>query len=108
MINDKPENSCLISIQDCVGKQITTIEGIADENELKIAWMKVGMNQCAFCQAGMFMRAYGYLLQNPDPTETEMVGAMNGNLCRCGTYHKVKKAIFSYYNNNIIETKNSY
>lgn len=92
-IDGKAQRSCQIQAGDAQGKKITTIEGIPDDNPIKKAWIKEQVPQCGYCQTGQIMQALDLLSEKPNPTDEEIVNAMNGNLCRCGTYSYIKRAI---------------
>jgi aerobic-type carbon monoxide dehydrogenase small subunit (CoxS/CutS family) len=92
-IDGKARRSCQIPVGEAQGKKITTIEGIPENHPLKKAWMKAQVPQCGYCQPGQIMQAIALLSEKPRPTDEEIIDAMNGNLCRCGTYTKIKKAI---------------
>lgn len=94
-INGKAERSCVTSIAEANGKQITTIEGLAGAtlHPLQKAWMDVDVAQCGYCQAGQIMSAAALLKQTPHPTDAQIDAAMEGNLCRCGTYLRIREAI---------------
>ena len=87
--------SCQIPISSIGGKAITTIEGLSEnaDHPLQKAWLEVDVPQCGYCQAGQIMNAASLLERNPKPTDSEIESAMNGNLCRCGTYVRIKEAI---------------
>jgi aerobic-type carbon monoxide dehydrogenase small subunit (CoxS/CutS family) len=85
--------SCQVSVKDAIGKNITTIEGISEDNPVKKAWIQLNVPQCGYCQPGQIMQAISFLKDNPSPTVEEIKSAMDGNLCRCGTYNKIVKAI---------------
>ena len=79
-----------------VGKQITTIEGLGTPDvphPVQRAWAEIGVPQCGYCQSGQIMSAAALLAGNPNPTDAEIDAAMAGNLCRCGTYLRIRKAI---------------
>jgi len=94
-INGKAERSCVTSIAEANGKQITTIEGLAGAtlHPLQKAWMEVDVAQCGYCQAGQLMSAAALLKEHPNPTDAQIDAAMEGNLCRCGTYLRIREAI---------------
>jgi isoquinoline 1-oxidoreductase alpha subunit len=87
--------SCVTPISRVEGKRVTTIEGLSDDlnHPVQRAWMEIQVPQCGYCQPGQMMSAACLLSQNPNPTETDIADAMSGNLCRCGTYQRVRKAI---------------
>ncbi len=90
-----PVRSCLTPISAATRGAITTIEGLSKDGNhpLQIAWREVDVPQCGYCQAGQIMSAAALLKEHPHPTDEEIDTAMNGNLCRCGTYVRVRKAI---------------
>ncbi len=88
--------SCVTPISAATGKQITTIEGLAQGGTLSAlqqAWIEVQAPQCGYCQSGQLMAASALLAANPNPSDDEIVAAMQGNLCRCGTYNRIFQAI---------------
>jgi aerobic-type carbon monoxide dehydrogenase small subunit (CoxS/CutS family) len=87
--------ACSVSIGDAVGKQITTIEGLHPEakHPLQVAWIAEQVPQCGYCQPGQIMKAAALLAENPNPNDAEIVAAMDGNICRCGTYQRILAAI---------------
>lgn len=89
--------SCQIPVEAAVGQQITTIEGLAAPNgaltPVQQAWIEEDVPQCGYCQAGQIMRATALLAQNPAPSDEEIGQAMAANICRCGTYTRIRKAI---------------
>jgi aerobic-type carbon monoxide dehydrogenase small subunit (CoxS/CutS family) len=95
-LDGKPVRACVTPVSACVGKQITTIEGLGSPDAphpLQRAWADIGFPQCGYCQSGQIMSAAALLAGNPDPTDAEIDAAMAGNLCRCGTYLRIRKAI---------------
>ena len=87
--------SCMLPISAVGNKEITTIEGLSQNGEhpLQKAWLEHDVPQCGYCQAGQIMSAAALLRKNPKPTDAEIESAMNGNICRCGTYLRIKEAI---------------
>ncbi len=87
--------SCITPISQVKGKKVTTIEGLSPEGNhpLQVAWVEEDVPQCGYCQAGQVMNAAALLQKNPHPTDQEIITAMEGNLCRCGTYNRIRKAI---------------
>lgn len=88
--------SCQTSVQEASGKSITTIEGLASGDNLHAlqqAWVDHNVPQCGYCQAGQIMQAASLLAENPSPSDDEIDTAMEGNICRCGTYQRIKAAI---------------
>ncbi|MFM2146683.1 MAG: hypothetical protein RL732_1519 [Bacteroidota bacterium] len=90
-----PTRSCSIPVLAAVNKKITTIEGAAGTvtEAVQKAWTELQVPQCGYCQSGQIMSAVALLKSNPKPTDEDIDGAMQGNLCRCGTYQRIKKAI---------------
>jgi isoquinoline 1-oxidoreductase subunit alpha len=87
--------SCLTPLTAVAGRQITTIEGLAPRanHPLQLAWIEEQVPQCGYCQSGQIMQAAALLALNPNPTDADIVDAMEGNLCRCGTYLRIRRAI---------------
>jgi aerobic-type carbon monoxide dehydrogenase small subunit (CoxS/CutS family) len=92
-IDGKARRSCQLSVGEAQGKKITTIEGIPGNHPVKKAWIKAQVPQCGYCQSGQIMQAIALLSEKPNPKDEDIMSVMDGNLCRCGTYQKVKKAI---------------
>jgi isoquinoline 1-oxidoreductase alpha subunit len=94
-LDGRAVRSCSIPVSS-VGKQaITTIEGLSPDgtHPLQLAWQQIDVPQCGYCQAGQLMAAAAFLKQNPSPSDAEITSAMSGNLCRCGTYPRIHRAI---------------
>lgn len=87
--------SCQLPVSSVGSQEITTIEGLSENGDHPVqkAWLEVDVPQCGYCQAGQIMSAAALLKNNPDPGDAEIEAAMNGNICRCGTYTRIKKAI---------------
>ena len=87
--------SCMLQVSQLVGMNITTIEGLSVEGDHPVqkAWLEHDVPQCGYCQSGQIMTAAALLRNNPSPTDREIDAAMNGNICRCGTYVRIKEAI---------------
>jgi len=94
-LDGKAVRSCSITVGVCAGKKILTIEGLdeAGNHPLQKAWEEVDVPQCGYCQAGQIMTAAAFLADHPHPTDDEIKSAMNGNLCRCGTYPRIFEAV---------------
>jgi len=92
-IDGKAQRSCQMLAGDAQGKKITTIEGLPRNHPVKIAWVKEQVPQCGYCQPGQIMEAAALLAEKPKPTEEDIINHMSGNLCRCGTYTRIKRAI---------------
>ena len=94
-INGEPARSCSVLLQDVAGKQVTTIEGLSPNGNhpLQKAWVAEQVPQCGYCQSGQIMQAAALLKTNPKPSREQIVQHMDGNICRCGTYGRIVKAI---------------
>ncbi len=94
-IDGKPNYACLNPIKDLEGRSITTIEGLSPDSShpLQKAWLAESVPQCGYCQSGQIMRAAGLLRENPRPSREEIVEYMTPNICRCGTYLRIARAI---------------
>jgi aerobic-type carbon monoxide dehydrogenase small subunit (CoxS/CutS family) len=94
-LNGTAVRSCQLPVSAVGNGEIVTIEGISDNGDhpVQLAWIKEDVPQCGYCQAGQIMSATALLKQNPNPTDEEIEAAMAGNLCRCGTYIRIKKAV---------------
>jgi len=89
--------SCQTTLQEAAGKRVTTIEGLAaaGDHPLQRAWKQHNVPQCGYCQSGQIMQAAALLREKPRPTDADIDAAMEGNLCRCGTYQRIRAAIKS-------------
>jgi aerobic-type carbon monoxide dehydrogenase small subunit (CoxS/CutS family) len=87
--------SCIFPVSEAAGKKITTIEGLSTDasHPVQRAWLETDVAQCGYCQAGQIMSAAALLQQNPSPTDNQIERAMSGNICRCGTYLRIKQAV---------------
>jgi isoquinoline 1-oxidoreductase subunit alpha len=98
-MNGNPVRSCQIPAAAASGAAITTVEGLAQADGtlhvVQQAWMEHDVPQCGYCQSGQMMSASALLAQNPNPTDADIDAAMAGNICRCGTYHRIRQAIHS-------------
>ena len=96
-LDGQPIRSCVTPLRTAEGKNLTTIEGIADSAEmlhpLQQAWIDEQVPQCGYCQSGQIMSAVALLNSNPDPTDDDIDSAMSGNICRCGMYTRIKRGI---------------
>ena len=94
-LNGTLTHSCTTRVSDAAGKNITTIEGLGANglHPLQQAWIAEEVPQCGYCQTGQIMQAAAFLAKNPHPTPVQITTAMNGNICRCGTYERIRKAI---------------
>ena len=87
-----PTRTCMLPVSEAIGKEITTIEGLQD-HPVQQAWREVAVPQCGYCQSGQIMAAVGLLNKNNNPSDEEIDSAMAGNICRCGTYVRIRQAI---------------
>lgn len=87
--------SCLLQVSQAEGRDITTIEGLSQDGDHPVqkAWLEHDVAQCGYCQSGQIMTASALLNNNPNPSDKDIDAAMNGNICRCGTYVRIKEAI---------------
>ncbi len=94
-VNGEPVRSCVTKASDVAGKSVTTIEGISPDgtHPVQVAWSAIDVPQCGYCQAGQMMTACALLKKTPNPTDEQIDSAMAGNLCRCGTYIRIRAAI---------------
>jgi isoquinoline 1-oxidoreductase subunit alpha len=92
-IDGKAKRSCITKIGEVKGKKIVTIEGLPESHPVKQAWVAEQVPQCGYCQPGQIMQAAALLKEHPRPTDSQLDTAMAGNLCRCGTYQRIRKAI---------------
>ncbi|MBP9924699.1 MAG: (2Fe-2S)-binding protein [Cyclobacteriaceae bacterium] len=94
-VNGTAVRSCSLPVSAVGKNSITTIEGLSENGDHPVqqAWMEVDVPQCGYCQAGQIMNVASLLAKTPSPTEDQIATAMNGNICRCGTYHRIKDAI---------------
>ena len=93
-IDGRAARSCATPLGAVQGREVTTIEGLGDElTPVQKAWMKHSVPQCGYCQSGQIMTAIAFLRHVPDPTDEQIDAAMSGNICRCGTYPRIRKAI---------------
>ena len=94
-IDGEPVRSCVTPIRRAQGKAVTTIEGLAPSGDhpLQKAWVELGVPQCGFCQTGQIMCAAALLRENPSPTDEDIDRSLAGNICRCGTYLRIRAAV---------------
>ena len=94
-LDGEATRSCTLPISQAAGHKITTIEGLSPDRShpLQQAWLAENVSQCGYCQPGQIMAAAALLSKNPSPTDEEIDAAMAGNLCRCGTYQRIRRAI---------------
>ena len=95
-LDGRPIRSCITPVASVVGKSVTTIEAIGDTpsgKKIQEAWLGIEVVQCGYCQSGQIMSAAALIENNPNPTDAEIDAAMSGNICRCGTYPRIRAAI---------------
>lgn len=94
-VNGEAIRSCITQVGTVAGTNITTIEGLhyADQHPVQQAWVQVQVPQCGYCQSGQIMQAAAFIAENNDPSDDEIVEAMDGNLCRCATYFRIVGAV---------------
>ena len=95
-LNGEAVRSCQVPLSDAAAAQVTTIEGLGTPtalHPLQTAWIAAQVAQCGYCQSGQLMQAAALLAASPDPTDAEIDAAMEGNLCRCGTYPRIRSAV---------------
>jgi isoquinoline 1-oxidoreductase subunit alpha len=94
-LNGEAVRSCVTKVSRAKGQKITTIEGLSENNNhpLQKAWQEISVPQCGYCHSGQLMSASVLLRENPNPTDQDIDDAMAGNICRCGTYLRIRKAI---------------
>jgi aerobic-type carbon monoxide dehydrogenase small subunit (CoxS/CutS family) len=94
-VDGEPVRSCVTPVSTVDGKAVTTIEGLspAGNHPVQLAWVAEDAPQCGYCQSGQIMQAAALLADNPDPSDAEIDAAMQGNICRCGTYNQIRAAI---------------
>ena len=94
-IDGSPARSCQTSLSDVAGRQIVTIEGVDGKvaHAVQSAWQKLDVVQCGYCQSGQIMSAIALLTDTPRPSDSDIDTAMDGNVCRCATYHRIRAAI---------------
>ena len=94
-VDGTPTRACLTAASTAVGKKITTIEGLSPNSNhpLQVAWVAEQVPQCGYCQSGQIMSAAALLANTPSPSDAQIDTAMRGNICRCGTYQRIKRAI---------------
>ena len=94
-INGESTRSCITPISAVAGKKVTTIEGLSEEGNHPVqqAWIEIDVPQCGYCQCGQIMSAAALLTKKPNPSDADIDSFMSGNICRCGTYQRIRKAI---------------
>lgn len=94
-VDGKAVRSCTTLVSDAAGKPVTTIEGLSPDGNhpVQVAWRRLNVPQCGFCQAGQIMQASALLVENPSPTDPQIFDSMQGNICRCGCYQRIVAAV---------------
>lgn len=94
-LDGTPTRSCTTPVSAAVGKRVTTIEGLSPDasHPLQVAWVAEQVPQCGYCQSGQLMSAAALLDRTPQPSDRQIAAAMSGNICRCGTYQRIRRAI---------------
>ncbi|WAR46681.1 (2Fe-2S)-binding protein [Methylomonas rapida] len=94
-LDGMPTRSCITPVSEVAGRQVTTIEGLSENGDhpLQRAWQELDVPQCGYCQAGQIMSAAALLKKSPHPSDSEIDAALDGNLCRCGTYLRIRAGI---------------
>lgn len=92
-VDGEATRSCVLPVSAVGGRSITTIEGLGGEHPLQAAWVEADVPQCGYCQSGQIMSAAALLAKTPDPSDEQLNEGMRGNLCRCGTYPRIRQAI---------------
>ena len=94
-LNGEAVRSCITRVSRAEGQKVVTIEGLSEKNDhpLQLAWQEIDVPQCGYCHSGQLMSAAVLLRENPKPTDDDIDAAMAGNICRCGTYLRIRKAI---------------
>ena len=103
MLDGQPIRSCSTPISAAQGKQITTVEAVSKDKvgqAIQQAWVELGVPQCGYCQSGQVVSATALLRDNPAPSDADIDNAMSGNICRCGTYNRIRDAIKLAATNN--------
>ena len=93
LINGEAQRSCTINAEDAQGADITTIEGLPESHPVKRAWIQEQVIQCGYCQPGVMMQVAGLLSENKKPDANQIMDSMDDVICRCGTYHRMKRGI---------------
>lgn len=94
-LDGQPVRSCAFPVGSAAGRAVTTIEGLSEDGNhpVQVAWRELNVPQCGYCQSGQIMSAVALLANNPKPSDADIDNAMGGNICRCGTYTRIRQAI---------------
>ena len=93
LVDGKAARSCSITVEDVGASEVTTVEGLADDHPVKIAWIEKQVPQCGYCQPGIMLQTVDFLARRPAPTDEQIDEAMDNVICRCGSHPRMKKAI---------------
>jgi isoquinoline 1-oxidoreductase alpha subunit len=93
LVDGQPMRSCQTPVSALGAMKVTTIEGLGGNHPVQAAWVKLDVPQCGYCQSGQIMSAVALLEQNPHPDDAAISGAMDGNICRCGAYQRIRAAV---------------
>jgi len=93
LVDGQPQRSCITRLGEVAGRKVVTIEGIPASHPVKKAWLADEVSQCGYCQPGQIVNAVALLKKKPQPSDADIDSAMSGNLCRCGTYGRIRRAI---------------
>ena len=108
-LNGQPIRTCITPVSAVIGENITTIEGLSSHSDdlttIQKAWVDLNVAQCGYCQSGQIMSATALLAKNPKPSDQDIDDAMSGNICRCGTYPRIKQAIHRASEQLFVEAK---
>jgi isoquinoline 1-oxidoreductase subunit alpha len=106
-VNGVPTRSCMTDVGSVAGQTVTTIEGLSTDgtHPVQVAWEQMDVAQCGYCQAGQIMTAAALLSKTPNPSDSDIDTAMSGNLCRCGTYLRIRQAIHQAASAGIVSQK---
>jgi isoquinoline 1-oxidoreductase alpha subunit len=93
LIDGEAQRSCVVNVEDALGSDITTIEGLPDNHPVKVAWIEKQVPQCGYCQPGIMLQAVDFISREANPSEAQINKAMDDVICRCGSHPRIKKAI---------------
>ena len=103
-LDGEPARSCITPVSTAAGKQVTTIEAVGTTpsgRKIQQAWLALDVPQCGYCQSGQIMQAISLLKEKPKPSDEDIEGSMSGNICRCGTYQRIRAAIKAVAGENV-------
>jgi isoquinoline 1-oxidoreductase subunit alpha len=93
LVDREAQRSCVVSIEEVQGSEVTTIEGLPDSHPVKVAWIEKQVPQCGYCQPGIMMQTVDFLSRTPNPSEAQINEALDNVICRCGSHPRIKQAI---------------